>query len=98
MVLFSCFIRPDHVFGAVVIPQSALLFHSCLCFWIILRCIFRSDSSFTFFFFRRLSVKRLMTPDTRRTDNNLASRIAVLLCMQTLLGIPWVSFASYCAV
>ncbi|KAI1698103.1 adhesion G-protein coupled receptor G7 [Ditylenchus destructor] len=87
-----CWLRPDYVVPAVVLPLTGVLFQGVICFvLIIFKILEPSNKSRTSMsglsIFRRASARRL-TATLKRTEK--ADKVLVLFCIQIMLGLPWV--------
>ncbi|KAI1704771.1 MeTHuselah like protein [Ditylenchus destructor] len=102
---FSCWIRPDYILPAVVMPLSLLCVNSIFTFFTIL-IRFLSQDNFIAVPFRFGSVRTIVwgststsSTTTLESTNSSASSISigmknmekalVIFCVQLMLGIPW---------
>ncbi|KAI1694443.1 MeTHuselah like protein [Ditylenchus destructor] len=100
---YFCWIRPDYVVPAVVIPLGFLGLNSTFIFCVIFIRIALQGSIFGIYvMFGQSSVRTIISTSTAstRSDSSSASLISngakymekafTLLCIQLMLGIPWI--------
>lgn len=102
---FSCWIRPDYIVPAVVLPLSLLGVNSMFVFSIIsIKVLFAGRIFGISLGFGNSSVRRLVSMNSSITSaQSTASSVAqksynrkfierafILLCVQIMLGLPWV--------
>ncbi|VDL81569.1 unnamed protein product [Nippostrongylus brasiliensis] len=72
-----CWVRPDYVIYAVIIPISLMLLNGILCTIIV--C------------YRVFGIRRKLSKSVRHKEKDLMSKVVAVILMQISLGMPWVS-------
>ncbi|KAK6738153.1 hypothetical protein RB195_020330 [Necator americanus] len=70
-----CWVRPDYILYAVIIPTSILIMNAIFCTTMVCN---------------RLFFRRKLSTAVRHRDNHIVSKIVAVLLMQVSLGVPWV--------
>uniref|UniRef100_A0A0K0CT74 GPS domain-containing protein n=1 Tax=Angiostrongylus cantonensis TaxID=6313 RepID=A0A0K0CT74_ANGCA len=71
-----CWVRPDYVVYAVIIPVSFLVLNATVCTFLVCRRLFGTS--------------RTLGKSIRYTDQYLCSKIVAVVLMQVSLGMPWI--------
>ncbi|WKX95732.1 hypothetical protein Q1695_012299 [Nippostrongylus brasiliensis] len=71
-----CWVRPDYVIYAVIIPISLMLLNGILCTIIV--C------------YRVFGIRRKLSKSVRHKEKDLMSKVVAVILMQISLGMPWV--------
>ncbi|VDM61356.1 unnamed protein product [Angiostrongylus costaricensis] len=71
-----CWVRPDYVVYAVIIPVSFLVLNATVCTILVCRRLFGTN--------------RTLGKSIRYTDQYLCSKIVAVVLMQVSLGMPWI--------
>lgn len=82
-----CWIRPNYVWFAVVLPLSLLLLNGAICAVIIGLRLFPNSCGMKQVLERHASATIRLSKGARRKSRN---KLAVLMMMQFSLGLPWV--------
>ncbi len=82
IVFFSCWIRPDYITFAVILPTSLIIITDVVCTALIIQQ----------FYFNRVNTdrhsRRIQSHSAQKRQR--AQKVTVLISMQIILGAPWV--------